>query len=264
MSGCIAFHAAASGSWADVKTNIDNLKATAKELDLSLTGPLELLITYFAGVFYQGIGDLDAALENFRDKRFNLPPESDPAMTSRSVDQVERDISLLAALNTLWILQDGARKNLTTNTALIARLQPFCANHLNREIQTAYNLIVATVETDPPTPLYKVKNYLKRALDGAQATANNQFLCITLNVMCSKFFSNVVGLQAEKSATAADHQAKKSGNPLWKSVAAQMLSRSLEVNGKKSDSYAAMNQARTYTSELQAAQGVASPFGRLA
>lgn len=252
----MAFCAAAAGSWADVKNNIDNLKASAQELDLSLEGPLGLLVTYLSGVFYQGVGDLGAALNIFQDKRFELPAQSAPAMASSSLEQVGRDISLLAALNTLWILQDGNKKNLTRNTALIARLEPFCANHLNQEIKTAYNLIVATVETNPATPLFKVKNYLKMALDGAQATANSQFLCITLNVMCSKFFYNVVGIQAEKSASAADHHAKKSGNPLWKSVATQMLSRALEVNGKKAESITAVDQARIYTSELEAAQTV--------
>lgn len=260
VNGCMAFYAAAAGSWADVKTNIDNFNATAKDLDLTLTKPLTLLSLYLAGVFYQGIGKLDVALEIFQDEVFDLPPHSDPAICARSVDQVERDLSILAALNSLWILQEGERKDLTANTSLIARLEPFCANHLNNEVQTAYNLILATVETNPPTPIYKVKSCLKMALEGAQAAVNTQFLCITLNVMCSKFFSNVVGTQAEKSANAADHHAKRSGNVLWKSVAAQMLARAFEVNGRKSDAQAASSQAHLFTSELHATQRVSDLY----
>jgi hypothetical protein len=257
VNGYIAFCAAASGSWADVKNNIDKLKATANELEMPLVGPLGFLVTYLSGVYYQGIGNLDAALKIFQDKKFDLPPESDPPLASRSIEQVERDISLLAALNTLWILQDGRLKDPITNTALIARLERFCEKHLNRDIQTAFNLIVATIETNPTTPLFKIKNYLKAALEGSQATANTQFLCITLNVMCSKFFSNVVGAQAEKSAMAASVQARRSGNALWKSVADQMLAKCYEVNGKKSEAHAAMSQAQRYTQDLRVAQDVA-------
>lgn len=255
-NGYMAFCAAASGAWADVKKCIDELRSIASELEVPLVGPLGYLCTYLLGVYHQGIGDLDTALEIFQNKMFELPSPTQPALASRSVQQVERDISLLAALNALWILQDHARKDLDRNVALITMLQPFCESHLNQDIQTAFNLIVATVETNPAAPLYEIKSHLKKALSGAQKTANTQFLCITLNVMCSKFFSNVVGDQAEKSALAASVQAKRNGNPLWKSVADGMLAQCYEVNGKKLEAQAANSQAQIFTQELRMAQEI--------
>lgn len=256
VCGYMGFCAAVCGSWAEVKIHIDKLRATAAELEIPLVGPLGHLDTYLSGVYYQGIGKLDEALKIFQDDKFDLPLDSEPPLASHSIQQVERDISLLAALNTLWILQEESRRDLRTNTTLIAKLQRFCENHANPDIQTAFNLVVATVETNPTTELYKVKNYLRLALDGAQKAANTQFICITINVMCGKFFTGVVGDQAEKSAQAASMQARRVGNALWLSVADQMLARSYEVNGKISEAHAVMSQAQRYAQELQIAQDV--------
>jgi hypothetical protein len=259
VNGYLAFCAAVFGTWADVKRNIDELMSTAKELEMPLDGPLGYLATYLSGVYHQGIGDLDTSLQIFQDKRFDLPPHSQPTLTSSSVQQFERDISLLAALNTLWILQDDRRKDTGINTTLIATLQPFCEFHLNQDIRTAFSLIVATAETSPAAPLYEIKNHLKKALLGSQETSNTLFLSITLNVMCNKFFSNVVGEQAEKSAMAASAQAQRTGNALWKSVAEGMLAQSYEVNGKKALARAIRSRAQQYTKELRMAQSVSDP-----
>jgi hypothetical protein len=61
--------------------------------------------------------------------------------------------------------------------------------------------------------------------------------------MCNRFFANVVGAQAEKSALAASVQAQKSGNVLWRSVADGMLAQCYEVNGKATDAKVTMGQA---------------------
>ena len=227
----MAFCWAALAEWGQVKRYVDELRTTATAFEVSLTGPLGYLMFYITGVYHQGIGDLKTALEIFQDDRFKLSTATNSVTTS--ADQVERDVALLAALNTLWILQDGQRKDPDNNVALIDRLEPFCANHPNKEIQTAFNLIMATVSTNPPAPVFKVKKYLGAALKGAQNTGNTQFLCITLSVMCDRFFHGVVGHQAEQSAKAAVVQATNSGNPLWKSVAHGMLSQCYDVQGNK-------------------------------
>ena len=237
-----------------MKHNIDELMTTAKDLELPLDGPLGYLATYLSGVYHQGTGNLGTALRIFRDNKFDLPPLAQTTLASSAVQQFERDISLLAALNSVWILQAGSQKNTGINTALIARLQPFCEISLNQDIRTAFSLIVATTETNPVSPLYEIKNHLKQALLGSQETSNTLFLGITLNVMCNKFFSNVVGLQAEKSAMAASHQAQRTGNALWKSVAEGMLAEAYEVNGKKEPARAARSRAQQYTKELRMAQ----------
>jgi hypothetical protein len=240
----MAFCEAAIADWAGAHKRIDKLRSTAKTFEVSLAGPLGCLVLYLTGVYHQGVGDLDAALQIFQDDKFNLSPVRSPNPTSG--DQVEHDISLLAALNTLWILQEDYRKDPTKNTTLVARLEPLCTNHSNKDIVTAFNLILATVNTNPPAPLYTIKSSLNAALSGAMSTANTQFLCITLNVMCARFFANVVGAQAEKSAMAASVQAKKSGNVLWRSVADGMLAQCYEVQGKQIEATATLEQAQKF------------------
>ncbi|KAL5319804.1 hypothetical protein ACEPPN_012862 [Leptodophora sp. 'Broadleaf-Isolate-01'] len=240
----MAFCSAGLGDWPETKRYIDDLRATARSFNILPTGALEFLAMYLTGVYHQGMGDLDLALNIFQEAKFALPAAKSSITTS--ADQLHRDISLLAALNTLWILQDSARQDSSMNTTLIEKLRPFCETHPSRDIQTAFNLVVATVPTNPPAQMYVIKNYLRAALGGASATANTQFLCITLNVMCSRFFSNVVGDQAEKSAMAASTQATNSGNILWRSVADGMLAQCYEVQGKKELAQETLQQAQYF------------------
>ncbi|KAE8446148.1 hypothetical protein EG329_012521 [Mollisiaceae sp. DMI_Dod_QoI] len=238
----MAFCSAGLTKWAKVKHCIDMIHKTAREFEIDLKGPLECLTLYLTGVYHQGVGNFDAALDIFRNDRFNLP--SSKSTITSCAEQVERDIALLAALNTLWILQDKPRLDPSYNVVLMDRLGQLCENHPNKDIETAFHLIAATVNTNPPTELFRIKGYLRAALNGAQTTGNTQFLCITLNVMCSRFFSGVVGDQAEKSAKAASVQAQKSGNVLWMSVADGMLAQCYEVQGKKAEAQVALEQAR--------------------
>ncbi|KAL2068094.1 hypothetical protein VTL71DRAFT_16192 [Oculimacula yallundae] len=240
----MAFCSAGLGDWSETKRHIDDLMSTSRSFDIAPTGPLEILALYLTGVYYQGIGDLDRALDIFQDAKFALPAVKGSITTS--ADQLHRDISLLAALNTLWILQESSRQDFNKNTALIEKLKPYCEHHPSIDIQTAFNLVWATVPTNPPAQVYQIKNYLRAALGGASATANTQFLCITLNVMCSRFFSNVVGDQAEKSAMAASTQATNSGNVLWRSVADGMLAQCYEVQGKKELAQQTLRQAQYF------------------
>lgn len=237
----MAFCSAGLTDWPKVKECIDKIHQIAANFEIDLKGPLECLTLYLTGAYHQGTGNFDTALQIFRNERFDIPASK--STPTSYAEQVERDIALLAALNTLWILQDKPRQDPAMNVALIDRLGPLCVHHPNKDIETAFNLIAATVTTNPPTELYKIKAYLRASLNRAQMTGNTQFLCITLSVMCSRFFSGVVGDQAEKSAKAASVQAMKSGNVLWMSVADGMLAQCYEVQGKKVEAQATLEQA---------------------
>ncbi|KAH7393451.1 cohesin loading factor-domain-containing protein [Cadophora sp. MPI-SDFR-AT-0126] len=251
----MAFCSAGVGDWPETKRYIDDLRTTSRNFGMSSTEPLETLAMYITAVYHQGVGNLDLALNMFQDPRFALPAVKSSIVTS--IDQLHRDICLLAALNSLWILQDGPRQDTDRNTVLIEKLKPLCENNSNQDIRTAFNLVVATVPTNPPAHMYDVKGYLRAALQGAGVTANTQFLCITLNVMCSRFFSNVVGDQAEKSAMAASTQAANSGNVLWRSVADGMLAQCYEVQGKNEMAQETLAQAQFFAQK--AAPGSLGP-----
>ena len=68
----LAFCAAEVSNWGGMKTHVDKLLATAKNLDVPLAGSLGIFALYLSGVYHQGVGDLDAALRIFQDAKFNL------------------------------------------------------------------------------------------------------------------------------------------------------------------------------------------------
>lgn len=230
------------GNWSTVKSRADEMENTARDFNVSLSGSLGCLKTYLTAVYYQGTGDLDAALRLYQDEKFNLRLTGSTPQTS--ANQLERDVAVLATLNILWILQEGQRQDPDKTAALLEMLTPLCTNHAIKDIETAFNMVFATVKVNPPMPGFTTKNFLRAALNRAQATANTQFLCITLSVMCDRYFVNIVGEQAVKSATAASVQAKKSGNILWRSVADGMLAHCYEVQGNHAEARETMEQAR--------------------
>lgn len=231
--------------WKGARLELTNLDIAARGLDVSERDLMDSFYAYLSGICHQGLGELDSALQAYRDEKFRL--HSTERASLLPAQQVKHDISILAALNSIWLLQQGPRKNLDENNTMITSLEPTCAKHPNVDIRTAFDLIKATVESNPPLPTIKSKNYLRTALDGAKKTANTQFLCFILNVMCSKFFTGVVGEQAEKSAKAAAVQAQKSGSLLWMSVGTGMLAKCLEVQGKMAEAQPVYAEANRLT-----------------
>lgn len=60
--------------------------------------------------------------------------------------------------------------------------------------------------------------------------------------MCDCFFATNVGEQAEKSALAAQMQAKKSGSKLWGSVTDGLLAKCYEGQGKMREAEGALQE----------------------
>ncbi|CCU77457.1 hypothetical protein BGHDH14_bgh05022 [Blumeria hordei DH14] len=232
----LAFCHTLGAEWSEVKKCLEELRRIVDTFQIPLATHLESLLFYLGGVFYQGSGDLDAALGVFQDSRFNLPTEK-PSNIS-SIEQMEYDIAILARLNALSILQDPPRLDLIRNAFMIKMLEPLCIGHANQDIVNAFNLIMVTVKTEPPKSMMEIKHHLSAALNGTKRTNNLQLLSITVTLMFSFFFVGVLGTQAENGAQAASRTAAKSGNPLWMSVTDGMLARCYELHGRVSEAEA--------------------------
>lgn len=217
--------------WSAVKVHLEKMHTASKDNGVPLIGPLKILALYLSGVHYQGTGDFDRALGAFKDPIFDLSQLA--GSNSTSTTQFHCDLSLLAALNALLILQQEERRDVAANSELISKIESTCAQHPRKEMHAAFKLILATTEVSPALTTTEIKQYLGHALTAAQNSANFQLISITLNLMCNNFFTDIAGEQAEKSALAAAHQAQKSGNNLWRSVAGGMLAKSYDMNGKK-------------------------------
>ncbi|EFY88055.1 75k gamma secalin [Metarhizium acridum CQMa 102] len=212
----------------------DRVKQFMEKLDTLITPSTQptigLLSTYLTGVYRQGTGNLEAALTIFLEGRFDIP------QTSGGGKAGQQEIALLAGLNRLWIMQHPSCRNDYQTHELIEQLQPFCSNHWNIDLRTAWHNVVAALETDPPQQLNQQKQHIQAAMSGSKVTNNILGAAVTLCIMRSRFFENVIGEQALKSARAASKQAQRSGNMLWQSVADGMLAQSYEVQGHRDES----------------------------
>ena len=213
---------------------VEEFMARLDSLITSSTHPtIWLLATYLRGVYFQGVGDLQEALTVFSQPCFAIPP---PAAVGAGPRAGQRETALLAGLNRLWIMQHPAHRDDGLTQDLIETLQPFCSNHSNVDLRTAWHNVAAALETDPPQQLNQQKQHIQAAMSGSKATSNILGAAVTLCIMRSRFFENVIGEQALKSARAASKQAQRSGNMLWQSVADGMLAHSYEVQGQRDES----------------------------
>ncbi|PNP37597.1 hypothetical protein TGAMA5MH_10538 [Trichoderma gamsii] len=219
--------AASHCQWSDVKQMVQTLGSLVS----SSTQPtVRLLAIYLKGVYFQGIGQLQQALDIFLHNQFAVQQQG-----STGIKAGHQEIALLAGLNRLWIMQHPSCRNDQTTQDLIEQLQPHCNNHTNIDLRTAWHNVMAAIVTDPPQQLNSQKQHIHAAMAGSKVTSNVLGAAVTLCIMRSRFFENVIGEQALKSARAAAKQAQRSGNVLWQSVADGMLAQSYEVQGQRDE-----------------------------
>ncbi len=232
----IGLQAATLSDWALVKKCLQTIQEAQPS-----PGFLDMMMLYLSGVFKQGTAKLAEALEIWKDPRFQLTRNSEAKASGNQV------LSILAALNRLWIMQSSMHKNDAETAELMDLLRPVCEDKDNPdvEIRTAYHLVFASVQVSgtASSTIQDVKRHIQSALGGAQATMNTQFLSMALNIMRCRLFENVIGEQTVKSAKAGCTQAKKAGNVLWMSVAEGMLAQSYEMQGAMREAKAASESA---------------------
>ena len=226
----IAFRSIFTTDWKSAKEALDGLQLVLGDLGRDAERTLTLLFIHLSAMYLQGTGKLSEAAKLYKDERLALPHTNSPL--SNPEDQVQRDIAIVAAMNSLLIQTSNENCDIAANTALVDRLSQFCTTHTNVDIQTAYFIVRTVIKTDPPTSQIATKTYMRSALGGAKKRGNFHLVCITLNVMCVRFFSNIIGEQAFKSAMAAKEQSAKSGNKLWMSAATGSLAGTFEIEGK--------------------------------
>ncbi|PWY83008.1 hypothetical protein BO70DRAFT_396240 [Aspergillus heteromorphus CBS 117.55] len=210
-----------------IKT-LNELHQEAQELGDNLSDTIRCLMEYAAGAIAQATGDLNAALNSFRSPLLSLST----TFSKTARNDPRRDISILAALNTVLILRDPTHPSHSDLPSLLNSVDSFCTGSPNKYIQAAYYLVCATVQTESTI---QTKQYLQQALQSATAISNSQITCMTLTFMSWKYFRGVVGEQAEKSARAGRAMAKKANDRLWVSVTDEMLAETLERQGKNDE-----------------------------
>ena len=219
--------------WKMVQTAISRLSTILSQFKTPI---LEVFSIYLAGVYQQGTGDLQAALHTFLDPSLALFQKS-PGPVG------QREIAILSGMNRLWIMQHPSCRNDQETLDLVEQLQPICKSHPDMEIRIAWNNVMSPLITNPPQLMNDQKQHLQEAVAGVRVTNNVMQAAITLCNMRNRFFENVVGEQALKSARAADKQAQRSGNELWKSVASGLLAQSHDLQGQRDEALSTWEKA---------------------
>lgn len=241
-----AFLLCGRSGWESARATLGEIDLIGHELGNMYPPDLKCIARYLDGTICQGTGDLATALSIFQSAAFAIPPNT--SKTSRN--DIRRDTSLLAALNSILIIHPPSHPSHHLLQPLMAKITPFLQNNTSSSplLQSAHSLIVSILTSlsssegsadsfsETSTPILRTKQHLGAALATAQQIGNTQIISLSLALMTDKFFRGVVGDQAEKSARASSATARKSGNVLWTSVCDGMLAESLAIQGKRGES----------------------------
>ena len=238
----LSFALCARTAWVLAQEQLQRLKVALSALDSCLKNDLQLTALYLEGVMYQGAGDLDSALSTFQSPSLGLTQ-----IDRSAASQVQLELSVVSALNTILIVRSRSQ-SLPDISRLLECLEPLCTTSPNKSIQTAYQLVIATVSA--PDSIVRTKQCLQYALQLAKACGNKQLLYMTLNFLSWKFFRGVVGEQAEKSAKTSHYTAKLGMDRLWTSVSAGVLGDALEVQGRIKEAEAVKAEGRNIATRL--------------
>lgn len=250
----------AKGDWITATSNVKEIFALAKGMASAVPAEIMCAAKYLEGAVHQAMGDLKIALRIFQSATFALsPPASDSPSSGKTgrpsinqkhqQDSTVRRISLLAVMNTILIVRSPSHPQHHLLQPLLASIEPLIGSTSNKAIHASYSLVLSTVD-DSSAIILKTKEHLGKALSVARLNGNAQVTALALILMSDKFFKGVIGDQAMKCAKAGSHQARRSGDPLWLSVAQGMEAECLEIMGKTEDATKIRNAAKKTTAEL--------------
>ena len=219
----LVFALCGRSAWSEAKKELALLKEKRQILNNSCsTSSIDAFILYLEGIICQGTGDTAGALSKFSDPILNI--DSAPQRA------VNRDLSLLATLNTILIIHFPSHPLYSRLPTLLSSIRTLDQSTLSHNMRGAYYLILS-IAADDGHEILKTKENLGRVLVEAKTTANSQLTCIGLNFLTEKFFNGLVGDQSLKSARSAVNMAREQKSDLWTSVADGLLAQSLETQG---------------------------------
>ena len=235
----ISFMRCSKGLWQASNKSLIKANTISEELCDAFPINMRYSLLYLRGVVLQGTGNLMAALEIYQSPQFNFMPQrhSSPSNASKASNQiigsyfadsdVTRNFSILAAMNTAFIIQAPTHPQHSHLSSLIKSLDVAVQSCGNKYIQAHFSLLMSVLCGTTLT----VKQYLRSAMEAGKAIGSAQTTALALIYMQEKLFKGVVDEQALKCAKAASHQTRRWGEPMWLHVAAGLEAQALEING---------------------------------
>ncbi|TLD32108.1 75k gamma secalin [Venturia nashicola] len=223
------------GDWKTSQVYLNATVQASTKLQPEVLDSQRRWTTFLAGVVQQGLGNSEAALKYFQDPSLALP-----AVTPNRVHEAKTDLSILAAFNALLIIRDPSHPKFSTASLTVAALLPLTQGHPNRSVVAAMHLIKSVVA--PSGILIDRKKSVQDALNNGRSAHNSQIVAVTMSVMSSMFFKDIMGDQAQKSVQAAQHLAQRANSDLWRAVAFGAM----DTMATKQAKYQDAQQAREY------------------
>lgn len=234
-------------NWSAARKCLDILKAAIQRFEESTnTDRFSRWSTYLEAVIAQGTGDVDKALSLFQSPLFTIPD-----VPPNRIPTAQQDLAILASLNALLIIRSPTHPSHHFAGPMLAALEPLALNHPNKSLQSATYLLKTLLEDPATSKIIKQKQSLQQALSLARKVSNQQLLTLSMNLMTSLFFKDIVGDQATKSfhagwvlakrceasgaasasASASGGEAEDGKGGLWTAVAGSMWAETLEKQG---------------------------------
>jgi len=252
------------GNWSAARKCLDILKASIRRFELSTNTDLfSRWSTYLEAAIAQGTGDVDKALSLFQSPLFTIP-EVPPNRTPNA----QQDLAILASLNALLIIRSPTHPSHHLAAPILTALETLALNHPNKSLQSATYLLKTLLEDPATSKIIKQKQSLQQALSLARKVSNQQLLTLSMNLMTSLFFKDIVGDQATKSfhagwvlakrceASGAGSGSSSSGEAadgrggLWTAVAGSMWADTLEKQGTSGKAEELRREARDILERL--------------
>lgn len=245
----MTMNACSRAQWSTASDSLDEAQACPSMTSYGGSALRKRWETFLRATMLQGTGKTEEALSLYNSDVLQLPPTASPR-----VQDPEVDLCVLAALNTVLITIDPNHLEHGVATTLHEAVLPHVANHPNKSLRAAHDLLRSVL--NPQDKLIDKKKHFQNCLSAARTVNNTQLVSIALSLMCTMFFKNVVGEQAQKSVSSARALADRSRSALWKSVSTGLQEEIALRHGNEAEaSNAAMENQRLIDTLPDAVKG---------
>jgi tetratricopeptide (TPR) repeat protein len=245
-------------NWAGAKNALTKAAQIFKTSPSSLPKSMGCAIQYLNGTIYQGIGNLERALAIWDGSVFDLShflrqsnasnTPSDGKQSTKTMQrhhdldtEICRNLSILACINRLFIIDDASHPKHGQKAQLVALLSTFISQTHDRNISAAHTLAHSLITN---SGICVSKSALVRVLNDAKAIANQQITALVLVVMQQVFFVGSTDDHAQKCLNAVSVQMKSWRSPIWLHVTEGIQAESLHFMGDLQQSAQKMEDAK--------------------
>jgi hypothetical protein len=232
-------NACSRAEWSKAEEYLVEAKDCPAVTSLNSTNSRVKWETFLHGTILQGLGQIEEALAVFQSPILLLPSTN----TTHKIHDIETDLYILAILNSILIAVDGSHPFHANAILLHELVSPLLTSHPNKSLRAAHDLLRSVL--NPHDKLIEKKKHFANCINAARAVNNTQLVSIALSLMCTMFFKDVVGEQAQKSVRSARALADRSGSSLWRSVAAGLQKQTAVRHGNEEEAVKAEEDVET-------------------